>query len=90
MVEIALWLSAGVGRGVGNEPRATKGGVVLVPSTCCTAGPELEKESWIGSAVPEVLEVPAESCIAFWVTTSSELVTGGGLTEAGRCEVMGG
>jgi hypothetical protein len=88
MAEIALWPSAGVGRGVGREPRATGGEVVLVSSTCCTTGPELEG-LWIRSAVPEMLEISAKSGITSFVTTSSELVRGGGLTKAGRGEDMG-
>jgi hypothetical protein len=83
MAEIALWLSAGVGKGMSKEPRMTEEGPVLVSSNCCTAGPELEVEPWIGSAAPEILEISATSGIASLVTTSSELVRGCGLTKAG-------
>ena len=90
MDEIALWLSAGVGRGVGKEPRTTEGGVMLISSTCCTVGPELEEEPWVGSAVPELTEISAKSGIASLVTTSGKLVRGGGLTKVGRGDDMGG
>lgn len=90
MAEVALWLSAGVGRGMGKEPRTTEEGPVLVSSDCCTAGPELEVEAWIGSTVPEILEISATSGIASLVTTSSELVRGCGLTKAGQGEDIGG
>jgi len=84
VAEIALWLSAGVGIGVGKEPKTTGGGVVLVSSTCCTVGPELEEGPWVGSAVSEVRELSAKSGMASLVITSGELVRGGGVTRAGR------
>lgn len=85
MAELALWLSAGFGRGVGKEPRATEGGFVLVSSTCCTVGPEVEP--WIGSTVPVMTEMWARSRVASLVTASSELVRGGGwLTKTGLGE----
>ena len=90
MVGISLWLSAGVGRGVGKEPRMTEGGVVLVSSTCCTAGPELEVEPRIGSAVPEIVEMSAKSDMVSSVTASGELVRGGGFTKGGRGEELDG
>ena len=90
MAETVPWLSAGVGRGVGKEPRTTEGGVILVSSTCCTVGPELEEEPWIGSAGPEMAEMLAKSGIASSVTTSGELVRGSGLTNVGQGEELGG
>ena len=90
MAETAPWLSAGVGRGVGKELRTTEGEAILVSSTCCTVGPELEEEPWIGSAGPEMAEMSVKSGIASLVTTSGELVRGGGLTKAGRGEELDG
>ena len=91
VAEIAVWLSAGVGRGVGKEPRTPGSGVVLVPSTCCPVGPELEEDPWTWSAVPEitVLVMSEKYGIASLVTESGELVRGGGLTKAGRGEDLG-
>ena len=79
--ELALWLSAGVGRGVGKEPRTSENGVVLVPSTCCTVGRELEEEPWIWSAIPEITVMSAKCGTASLVTEPGGLVRGGGLTK---------
>lgn len=90
MAAAVLWLSAGVGRGVGKEPRATAGGVVPVFSTFCIVGPDVVEETRIGSAVRKMPEILAKSGIVSLVTTSGELLRDGWLTKAGRGKDLGG
>ena len=90
MAETTLWMSAGVGRGAGKDPRTTEGRFALVSSTCCTVGPDPEVEPWIGSAVRVMMEPSTKSGVTSLVTTSGESVRGGGLTKTGRGEELGG